>query len=364
MLLYFEIVNVDIYRTFVTNSDMKKDSTNTSEKSTELRKDSHLELALASQNELVDPRFYYEPMLAGHPTEIEEWPVKIGGKVLRFPIWISSMTGGTAKTNEINKRLAKTAAKHGLGIGLGSSRIALENDKKVSDFDIRPILGRELPFYLNFGIAQIEKMIQTQSIQSIVDLVGKLDADGIFIHVNPLQEWMQPEGDFIKTAPIETIETFLQLVKTPLIVKEVGQGFGYESMKRLMQLPLTAIEFSANGGTNFSKLELMRNKLKSKYLMPFVQVGHTAEEMVDLHNELLKELGNKVKCRSVIISGGVKTFLDGYHLIKKSNANAIYGQASEFLKYANESQESLDDFVKNQIEGLLLARAYLTLKDN
>ncbi|MEZ4889343.1 MAG: isopentenyl-diphosphate delta-isomerase [Crocinitomicaceae bacterium] len=336
--------------------------TETNYKQTESRKDHHLELALSSQNELVDSRFFYEPLLAAHPSDSEEWPVKIGSKVMRFPIWISSMTGGTAKTNEINMRLAKTAATFGLGIGLGSSRIALENEKKIQDFDIRPIIGRQLPFYLNFGIAQIEKMLEQNSVAALEDLVAKLDADGIFIHVNPLQEWMQPEGDRLKKTPIDTIQQFMATSKLAVIVKEVGQGFGYNSMKALMQLPLTAIEFAANGGTNFSKLELLRNTTKSQFLMPFVHVGQTAEEMVDINNQLLTELGNKAQCQSVIISGGIKSFLDGYYLLKKSKANAVYGQASEFLKYAQISQEALDEFTKNQVEGLLLARTYLTLK--
>lgn len=329
---------------------------------TESRKDSHVKLALTAQNDTVDSRFYYEPMLAAHPKEDEEWNVKLGRKKLKYPIWISSMTGGTEKTNEINFRLAEAAAKFGLGMGVGSARIALESLERSKGFELRPVLGNQIPYYLNFGIAQIEKLIEIKSVQRIRLLAERVEADGIIIHVNPLQEWMQPEGNRIKRPPIVTIQRFLEEVNLPLIVKEVGQGFGYQSLKRLMQLPLTAIEFAANGGTNFSKLELMRNQGKSQYLMPFVPVGQSAEEMVDLSNSLLKELGEKVQCRTFIISGGIKDFLDGYYLIKKSHANAIYGQASAFLKRAQISQEALDEFVKYQIEGLLLAKNFLTLK--
>lgn len=326
------------------------------------RKDSHLELALNSQVDSVDDRFYYEPMLSAHPSKDAIWESKIGNKTMRFPIWISSMTGGTDKTNEINERLAKSAKKFGLGIGAGSSRIALENEDKVKDFDLRPLLGDEVPYYLNFGIAQIEKSIQDNSLNKISDLVSKVDADGVIIHVNPLQEWMQPEGDFIEKAPIESIKKFIEITGLQPIVKEVGQGFGYESLKELMQLPLTAIEFAANGGTNFSKLELLRNKVKSEYLMPFIYVGHTAEEMVEMSNALLLELGDKVKCKNIIVSGGIKTFLDGYYCIEKSNANAVYGQAAEMLKRAQISQEALDEYIQYQIEGLLLAKAFLKIK--
>lgn len=329
---------------------------------TELRKDSHVALALEARNEAIDERFYYEPMMAAHPKQEEKWPVNIGTKKLDYPVWISSMTGGTAKTNEINKRLAKAAGKFGLGMGVGSARIALEAPEKIKDFDLRPLLGPDCPYFLNFGIAQIEKMIKSKSLPAIKDLVCQLDADGVIIHVNPLQEWMQPEGDRIEQPPMDTIKYFLEALDLPLIVKEVGQGFGYESMKALLQLPLAAVEFAANGGTNFSKLELLRNHTKSKYLMPFVQVGQSAGEMVALSNQIMDELGNKIKCRTFIVSGGIKNFLDGYYYIQRSEGNAVYGQASEMLKQAQVSQVALEDFIQNQVEGLMLARTFLTVK--
>src|SRR5699024_10593841 len=111
--------------------------TNSDAAETESRKDSHVDLALSSQNETADPRFYYEPMLAAHPQDSDEWPVKLGNKIMKFPIWISSMTGGTRKTNEINQRLAKAVAKFGLGMGVGSARIALEDSDRAKGFDLR-----------------------------------------------------------------------------------------------------------------------------------------------------------------------------------------------------------------------------------
>lgn len=339
------------------------DYTNITKTGTESRKDSHVSLALSSQNDVIDSRFFYEPMMAPHPDKDAEWNIRLGNKILKFPIWVSSMTGGTAKTNELNIRLAKATARFGLGMGIGSVRIALEDLDKVKDFNLRPVLGEEIPFYINLGIAQIEKMLRTHSIKPIRRLVNDLDADGIIIHVNPLQEWIQPEGDTILHAPINTIRQFMKVMDMPMIVKEVGQGFGYQSLKSLMQLPLTAIEFAANGGTNFSKVELQRSRTRNKYLLPLVHVGQSAGEMVDLSNRLLKELGDKVQCRTFIISGGIKNFLDGYYFIQKSNANALYGQASEMLRHARESQEDLDEFIRGQIEGLLLARAFLTIKE-
>lgn len=345
---------------------MQNDSGNALKASEETasRKDSHIDLALQSQNGHTDPRFFYEPMISAHPRADEDWETFVGDKKIKFPIWISSMTGGTDRSNEINRRLATTAKKFGLGMGVGSARIAIEDSSKEKDFDIRRMLGDEAPFYLNFGIAQVEKFLQNKEIYKLKSLREKLNADGFIIHVNPLQEWMQPEGDRIEEAPVKTIERFLnETGGCPLIVKEVGQGFGYESMKALLQLPLTAIEFAAAGGTNFSKVELHRNKIKSKFLSSFIPVGHTAEEMVSILNAVLLELGDKRKCNTAIISGGIKNFLDGYYYIQKANINALYGQASEFLRQALQSQEVLDEFTKFQTEGLLVARAYLKIKE-
>src|SRR5699024_3815042 len=96
-----------------------KQNKDTASAETESRKDSHVALALSSRNESIDPRFFYEPMMAAHPDENSTWPIQLGNKNLRYPLWISSMTGGTSKTNEINQRLAIAAGKFGLGMGVG-----------------------------------------------------------------------------------------------------------------------------------------------------------------------------------------------------------------------------------------------------
>src|SRR5690606_24836511 len=101
------------------------------------------------QSGSVDNRFHYEPMLSGHPGKDENMSIKWGKKNMKFPIWISSMTGGTSKAGPINKMLAETARKFGFGMGLGSCRMILEDDTYLEDFNLRPILGDEVPFYAN-----------------------------------------------------------------------------------------------------------------------------------------------------------------------------------------------------------------------
>ncbi len=327
----------------------------------DLRKQNHLDLAFASQSALVDNRFYYEPMLAGHPQNAD-LSITFGNKVMQHPIWISSMTGGTSAAGPINKMLAKTAKKYGFGMGLGSCRIILEDNTYFDDFNLRPILGDECPLYANVGIAQIERLIDNGQASKLKDLVSKLDADGLIVHVNPLQEWLQPEGDLIQRSPIVTIQQLLNEVQTNIIVKEVGQGFGPESMLELLKMPILAVDFAANGGTNFSKLELLRNEPLKEAYEDVVALGHSAEEMVGFLNHAVALLGDERKCDNVIISGGIKNFLDGYYLISKANVPAIYGQAAPFLKYANESQDALDNFAELQIKGLQMSQKFLKIK--
>lgn len=328
------------------------------------RKQDHIELAFQSQvqNGELDARFYYEPMLAGHP-ESSSLQIEFLGKKMGAPLWISSMTGGTEQAAKINENLAKACAEFGLGMGLGSCRPLLDSDTRFEDFNLRPIIGNDLPFYANLGIAQIEELLAKKEINKISDLLEKLDVDGLIVHVNPLQEWIQPEGDRFKNPPIETIQTVLEELSVPIIVKEVGQGIGHNSLKALMQLPIAAIDFAAAGGTNFSKLELLRadSKLMDK-LKSWAQIGHSAEEMCKFVNQISVELGENLKCKEYIISGGIKTFLDGYYLLNLLSQKAIYGQGSAFLKHAQNNYSELQEFVKGQIEGLQMAKAYLKLK--
>jgi isopentenyl-diphosphate delta-isomerase len=328
----------------------------------EERKKDHIELAFQSQilRSDIDHRFYYEPMLSAHPKKAMP-AVDFGKQKQMAPLWVSSMTGGTKLAGGINRNLARVCREFGFGMGLGSCRIIMDDDTYFPDFDMRDEIGLDMPFFANLGIAQIEELIRKGEMRKVDELISRLRADGLIIHVNPMQEWFQPEGDKLNVAPIETVKKFLGHVTYPIIVKEVGQGMGMESLKALLELPLLAIEFAAFGGTNFAKLELARRKDSQKQLFePLSHIGHDAYEMTEMANQIF-ESGN-VKTRHLIISGGIKSFLDGYYLISKSKIPAIYGQASGFLKYASESYEELKEYVEYQIKGLDLSYNYLRVK--
>ncbi len=329
------------------------------------RKKDHIELAFKSRVESgeLDRRFYYEPMLAAHPAPGSLPAFPFLGKNMRVPIWVSSMTGGTAIAGKINHQLARACAEFGMGMGLGSCRQLLYSDEFLPDFDIRATMGSDLPFFANLGVAQIEILLEQKESGRIPELLQKLRADGLIVHINPLQEAMQPEGDVFKRPPLEVVQELLELFDIQIIVKEVGQGFGPESLKALLKLPLAAIEFAAAGGTNFAKLELLRSSPEKQAIFEKIAaVGHTAAEMVDWTNALKNELGEQCRTPNLIISGGVSDFLDGYYLTQKSVIPAVYGQASGFLKYAQGDYSTLQAFAQSQVRGLELASAFLKVK--
>ena len=335
-----------------------------SDPTAESRKKDHIELAFKSQTpeEVIDNRFNYEPILSAHPDKSDSIGVDFLGSRLSAPIWVSSMTGGTEMALTINKNLARACGEYGLGMGLGSCRSLLSSDDRLSDFDVRSLMPNQ-PLYANLGVAQIEELILNDSLDAMHRMIDKLRADGLIIHVNPMQEWLQPEGDRFGMTPLRVIETCIEACDYPLIVKEVGQGMGPASLEALLRLPLAAIDFAAHGGTNFALLELLRSdeKLMQSY-EALTKVGHSAEQMVLMTNDLLWRLDEEVRCDQIIISGGVKTFLDGYYLTKLATCKAVYGQASAFLKEARGDYEQLQLHVERQIAGLQLANSYLNIK--
>ena len=256
----------------------------------EQRKNEHLQLALSSRVpfDQADKRFHYEPLLGSH-TKGEIRPFVFLEKTMRAPMWVSSMTGGTKLARTINTNLARACNEFGMGMGLGSCRILLEKEEYFPDFDIRDVIGNDLPFYANIGISQLERMVHDGSHPRITELVDRLRADGVIIHVNPIQEWLQTEGDVLKHPPIETIEEYLSQTPVKVIVKEVGQGMGPESIKRLMRSPVEAFELAGLGGTNFARVELARSTAKQRELFsPLALVGHTADEMLEVVNSLVR----------------------------------------------------------------------------
>lgn len=319
----------------------------------EKRKNDHLDLAIKSQVLNKRSDLNYEPMLSGHPKDID-LSTQFLGFDLKAPIWFSSMTGGAEHAKTINTNLAKIAAKYGLGMGLGSCRSLLDSNTRLDDFNVKEHLSSN-PLYTNLGIAQLEQIVNNNDFELINNLQEKLNADGLIIHVNPLQEWAQPEGDRYYASPVETIKLLLYHTDIPIIVKEVGQGFGPKSMLELVKLDLQAIEFASLGGTNFTLLEQTRHDApqsgKKQSLEQLAYIGHTKEEMIGFYNDLDPK---DLFCKNIIISGGIRSSVEGFRLMKILEANSLIGYGSVLLNYAKDLN-ALDEFIHSEIENLKLA---------
>jgi isopentenyl-diphosphate delta-isomerase len=320
------------------------------------RKGAHIELAAHAQTLTpgVDSRFNYEPLFFSHPKSTDKWETKFLDFTLDYPLWVSSMTGGTVHARTINQNLARLCGKYKLGMGLGSCRSLLSGEERLEDFSLRSFIG-DGPLFANLGIAQLEELVCAGKVSLVHEMVQRIEATGLIIHLNPLQEWFQPEGDRFQHPPLETMKRFLSDVSYPVVVKEVGQGMGPKSLKALLDLPIAAIELAAFGGTNFSLLENMRGG-GSEMKRPFIQVGHSAKEMVGILNALPKN--NK----HFIISGGIRSVLDGYELLETLMAPAVIGMAQAFLAPALEGEVALEKHFLDLREALLTAKGVLQVK--
>lgn len=311
------------------------------------RKTAHIKLVRRGQVDIkqLDSRFHYEPLLAPHNNSFNHTFLN---KVIGAPIFLSSITGGTKKSKKINNNISITSKELKLPMGLGSIRPLLDdpNDESYSTGYIT---------YGNIGIAQLNR------VDDINRVIEKMSLDGLIIHINPLQEWCQPDGDIYLEKPIDTLYKYLSNIEGKIIIKEVGCGFGPQSLEELLKMQIDVIDLSGFGGTSFTKIELLRSKKIFKdFYRPLIGLGESNEDMIDyLNKHLEKGLGMN---KEYIVSGGIRNFLDGYYYTSKLNANSIYGYAGNILKYANKSSTALIDYLKKDIEGYNLSRSYLTIR--
>lgn len=327
---------------------------------TDDRKQDHIDLAFNSipPTQLQTGAIFYEPLLGTMKSDLGASSFEFAGARLKFPFWVSSMTGGTEKAKNINANLARACREFGFGMGLGSCRPLLE-DKRWEDFSVRNLIGDEAPLYTNFGIAQLEELLDYSQVSKLDEITKKLQATGIIIHINPLQEFAQPEGDRYSKPALDSIKRFLDQTSFPVIVKEVGQGIGPKSLEELVKLPLEAIEFAGFGGTNFTLLEKARQRgisdYHAKHLQMIGSIGHTPSQMIDWINSFDFEL----TCQSFIISGGIDNPVEGHILNEKLQYKSVIGMASQFLKYATGEYTELENYINSLLETYKLCSEFI-----
>lgn len=265
------------------------------------------------------------------------------GKIIKAPILISSMTGGTDKGDEINKRLAIIAETYGIPMGVGSQRINLQSGRIDSKFNIRDY-APSIPIYANLGAVQLNYGLEIDHCQKVIDLIN---ADALILHLNPLQEALQPEGQTNFSGLLKKIELVCKKVKVPVIVKEVGWGISTQTAQRLVNVGVACIDVAGAGGTSWALVEKYRNSESWRIEMceNFKDWGIPTAKNV---SQLKKNLPGI----PIIASGGIRNGIDAAKCL--ALGASLVGAAGTLFKAAFESQNALDQKIKQWIKEITI----------
>lgn len=190
------------------------------------------------------------------------------GARLSAPLLVSSMTGGTERARVVNSRLARAAASHRIGMALGSGRALLSNPSLLPTYRT----GDRPPLLLgNLGAVQLRLGIGPADAERLVEVLG---ADGLVLHLNPLQEAVQPEGETQFRGLLDRIaEVVERLRPRPVVVKEVGFGLGPEDVAQLAAVGVAAVDVAGAGGTNWASVEGQRDRREATVAEAFAHWG-------------------------------------------------------------------------------------------
>jgi isopentenyl-diphosphate delta-isomerase len=266
------------------------------------RKADHIELALQPKHQSGRGagfgRIRFEPnplpQMSLQEVEINSYFLEIP---VAAPFMIGAMTGGCDKGEIINQHLAEAAQACKIPMSLGSQRAALESDLPQNVRRWAPsavVLG-------NLGATQL----QQHGVDLAKRAVESVEANALVIHLNPLQELIQPNGDRNWNNILETIQHCAEKLNVPVIVKEVGAGMGPNSVKQLMNAGINWIEIAGRGGTNWASIELARNgsEREQEIASPFLDWGMDTVEILPAVHAACPTL-------SFIGSGGIRNGLD------------------------------------------------------
>ncbi|HMQ29400.1 MAG TPA: type 2 isopentenyl-diphosphate Delta-isomerase [Chloroflexaceae bacterium] len=176
------------------------------------------------------------------------------GKPISAPLLISSMTGGASVAEKINLALAEAAEAMGLPMGVGSQRAAVADPRLAPTYQVRRVAPR-IPLLANLGAVQLNYSFGIDQCRRAVEMI---EADALILHLNPLQEAVQPEGNTNFKGLLGRIEAVCRALEVPVVVKEVGNGIGAGDARRLYECGVRAIDVAGAGGTSWSEVERFR----------------------------------------------------------------------------------------------------------
>lgn len=255
-------------------------------------------------------------------------------KKLAAPILISSMTGGTEEAKRINQNLAKAAQKAGIAMGVGSQRAAIENPLLIDSFNIRPF-APDILLFANLGAVQLNYGYTVSECKQAIEMI---QADALILHLNALQEAVQPEGDTNFKGLLQKIELVCKSLPIPVIAKEVGWGISASTARRLVEAGISAIDVAGAGGTSWSQVEMHRAETESQAQLAaaFINWGIPTSESIQMIKSEIPEI-------PIIASGGIKSGID---IAKSIALGAEMGaMAGRFLKAASQSTETVTETI-------------------
>jgi isopentenyl-diphosphate delta-isomerase len=181
--------------------------------------------------------------------------VEFLGRICSMPLLVSSMTGGYREAERINRELGEVCQELRIPMGVGSQRQAIESDEHYESFRWARRAAPSIPIFGNLGGAEVAKNPDLDAVRHLADLIG---ADAFAVHLNPLQELMQPEGNPNFRGVLAGIERLVRDLEIPIIVKEVGAGLSASVVARLLDVGVRHIDVAGAGGTSWSGVELLR----------------------------------------------------------------------------------------------------------
>jgi isopentenyl-diphosphate Delta-isomerase len=271
---------------------------------------------------------------------LEDVNQKLGlfGRKLNAPILISSMTGGTDEAMRINYTLAEAAQETKIAMGLGSQRAAIEDPHLEPTFKVRK-LAPDILLFANLGAIQLNYGYTIDQCRRAIDMIG---ADALILHLNALQEAVQPEGDTQFAGLLDKIHQVCETLPVPVIAKEVGWGFSELAAKLLAEAGVAAIDVAGAGGTSWSQVEMHRatSESQARLAAAFLDWGIPTAESIQMIRRATPGI-------NIIASGGLR---DGIDIAKCIALGAkMGGMAGPFLRAASKSVEDTIQLI-NEIQ--------------
>ncbi|MEH1809062.1 type 2 isopentenyl-diphosphate Delta-isomerase [Nostoc sp.] len=257
------------------------------------------------------------------------------GKKLDAPLLISSMTGGTEQAAIINQRLAKVAQHYKIAMGVGSQRVAVEKPQVADTFAVRKY-APDVLLFANLGAVQLNYKYGLDECLRVVDI---LEADALILHINPLQECIQPKGDTNFRGLIDKISILCSKLPVPVIAKEVGNGISAAIAQKLLAAGVAAIDVAGAGGTSWAKVESERaeSPLQRRLGRTFADWGLPTAECITTIRTIAKDV-------PLIASGGLRHGLDVATAI--ALGADIAGLAMPFLQAAATSETAVAELTE------------------